>query len=359
MGLPEEAVDFAVSVRSALAGLGGVDAARRAEADPGERAGRVTGVLAGLGVPGLDPREDEVSAAAAGELCREAGRVALPYPVASVLLAGGSGDATPLAVVDGPAWRVDHADLFPVWRVTDIEGRGGTGLSRRRLGTRLGPFAGDLEPGGAESGERPGAGGGAGGGAAGGGAGNTLDAAFHLTLTAWTILGGLESALELAVEHVTGRVQFGQPISGFQAVQFQLADCAVGVDGLREVSRFTLWRLLADPERAITDALALRLQAVETARAVLRTTQQLHGASGLCDEYDISILCRHMQPALRLPFGADRAAEALFDSIERHGFESLFPHGGAAGGSAGAEASARRPAGAAAAGSGGTAGVRP
>jgi len=328
MGLPEEAVDFAVSARSALVGLGGVDAARRAEADPGERAGRVAAVLAGLGVPGLDPREGEVSAAAAGELCREAGRVALPYPVASVLLAGGSGEGPPLAVVDGAARRVDHADLFPEWRVTDIDGRTGTGRSGGRLATRLGPFVGDLEP------DGPGA----------GGAGATLDAAFHLTLTAWTILGGLESALDLAVEHVTGRVQFGQPISGFQAVQFQLADCAVGVDGLREAARFTLWRLSADPDRAITDALALRLQAVETARAVLRTTQQLHGACGLCDEYDISILCRHLQPALRLPFGADRAAEALFDSIERHGFESLFPHGratsdGAAG--AGGRAGAR------------------
>ncbi|MHB1446340.1 MAG: acyl-CoA dehydrogenase family protein, partial [Acidimicrobiales bacterium] len=164
-------------------------------------------------------------------------------------------------------------------------------------------------------------------------------------------LGGLESALELAVEHVTARVQFGQPISGFQAVQFQLADCAVGVDGLREAARFTLWRLLADPDRAITDALALRLQAVETARAVLRTTQQLHGASGLCDEYDISILCRHLQPALRLPFGADRAAEALFDSVERHGFESLFPHGG------GGPGRGREAIGAADAG--GTSGVRP
>ncbi len=330
MGLPEEAVDFAVSVRAALGGLGGFDAARRAEADPGERAGRVAGVLAGLGVPGLDPREDEVSAAAAGELCREAGRVALPYPVASVLLGGGSGGGPPLAVVEGDHWRVDHADLFPQWRVTDIEGRPGTARSGGRLATRLGPFVGDLDAAG------PAGAGPAGAGAAGdGGGGATVDAAFHLTLTAWTILGGLESALELAVAHVTGRVQFGQPISSFQAVQFQLADCAVGVDGLRESARFTLWRLGADPDRAITDALALRLQAVETARSVLRTTQQLHGASGLCDEYDISILCRHLQPALRLPFGADRAAEALFTSIERNGFESLFPHGGAAAGGAG------------------------
>ncbi|MHB1913128.1 MAG: hypothetical protein ACYCTI_13890, partial [Acidimicrobiales bacterium] len=83
----------------------------------------------------------------------------------------------------------------------------------------------------------------------------------------------------------------------------------------------------------------------------LRTTQQLHGASGLCDEYDISILCRHLQPALRLPFGADRAAEALFDSVERHGFESLFPHGG------GGPGRGREAIGAADAG--GTSGVRP
>ena len=326
-GLPEEAVDFAVAARSALVGLGGFDTARRAEADPSVRA-EVATALAGLGVPGLDPRQDEVSAAAAGELCRESGRVALPYPTASVLLArpaSAGRPELPLAVIGADAWRVDHADLFPLWRVADIHGSSGTGRPRGTLRTRLGPFAGDLEPVGADagSGADPGADPGAGPDA-------LVDAAFHLTLTAWTILGGLEAALELAVAHVSSRIQFGQRISEFQAVQFQLADCSVGVDGLRELARFTVWRLMADPLAAMADALALRLQAVEVGRAVLRTTQQLHGASGLCDEYDISILCRHLQPALRLPFGAEQTAEELYAAVERHGFDSLFPHGGAA-----------------------------
>ena len=156
-----------------------------------------------------------------------------------------------------------------------------------------------------------------------------LDAVLHLTLTAWQILGTVERAVELAVEHVNGRVQFGQPIAAFQAVQFQLADAAVAVDGLRELCRYTLWRVLdAPPHATLADALAARLAALDAARLVLRTTQQLHGAAGVCDEYDISVLCRHVQPALRLPFGAERTAAELADAIDATGFESLFVHGG-------------------------------
>ena len=43
----------------------------------------------------------------------------------------------------------------------------------------------------------------------------------------------------------------------------------------------------------MVDALALRVHAIDVARAVLRTCQQLHGAAGVCDEYDISVLTRH------------------------------------------------------------------
>ena len=63
------------------------------------------------------------------------------------------------------------------------------------------------------------------------------------------------------------------------------------------------------------------------ARSVLRTCQQLHGAAGVCDEYDISVLARHIQPALRLPFGAERTATELADAIDADGFVGLFPHG--------------------------------
>ncbi|MEQ1786798.1 MAG: acyl-CoA dehydrogenase family protein, partial [Acidimicrobiales bacterium] len=178
------------------------------------------------------------------------------------------------------------------------------------LGTRLGPFVTDLAPGAA-------------------GDPTPADVVRHLTLTAWSILGTADRAVELAVEHVSGRVQFGKPISAFQAVQFQLADAAVAVAGLRELACFTVWRVGDDPSTALADALALRLHAIDTARAVLRTCQQLHGAAGVCDEYDISVLTRMVQPALRLPWSAERTATELAGAIQRDGFEGLFPHGGA------------------------------
>src|SRR6185436_15699902 len=111
------------------------------------------------------------------------------------------------------------------------------------------------------------------------------------------------------------------------AVQFQLADCAVAIAGLRELTHFTLWRLDTAGSAALADVLALRVHTLDVARAVLRTCQQLHGAAGVCDEYDISVLTRMVQPALRLPWSAERTATELAGAIDRDGFVGLFPHG--------------------------------
>jgi hypothetical protein len=306
--LPDEAIEFRATASKAFTALGGVDAARRAEDEPGVRGAVVADALRALGVDDLDPREDGDSLAAAAALCEAAGRVALPYPVPSVLL---QTDGRPFALVPDAACRVDHGDLFPEWTVTTLTGPARVATAgSSRLATRLGPFVTDLEPGAPTE-------------ARGG------DTVRHLALTAWQILGTADRGVELAVEHVNGRVQFGKPIAAFQAVQFQLADAAVAVAGLRELACFTLWRITVAPDEALADGLALRLHAIDTARAVLRTCQQLHGAAGVCDEYDISVLTRMIQPALRLPFSAERTAAELAATIQVDGFEGLFAHGGA------------------------------
>lgn len=310
--LPDEAVEFGATANRAFAALGGVDVARRAEQEPAQRRAEVVDTLQALGIDELDPRDDADSLAAAAALCEAAGRVALPYPLPGALLRDAAGAA--FAVVGDDHCRVDHGECFELWRVATLDGR--VGVARRQggaFGSRLGPFVTDLVP---EQGRSDTA-----------DVAVAADVAIHLTLTAWQVLGTTDRAVELAVEHVTSRIQFGKPLSAFQAVQFQLADAAVAVAGLRELARFTIWRLTVAPHEATADALALRVHALDTARAVLRTAQQLHGAAGVCDEYDISVLARHVQPALRLPFGAERAAAELAAAIHRDGFEGLFPHG--------------------------------
>lgn len=307
--LPTEALELAAAARRAFDALGGADLARRAELDPSVRAAEIAPVLDQLGLGDLDPRADEVSLAAAAAVCEVAGRVALAHPLAASLVRDPAG--RPTACIPAAAPRVDHATLFAQWRVGSLDGSvGGVATPNDDvLGTRLGRFVGDLTLDPAE-GPPPAA-----------------DLLLHQTLVAWTVLGSLDRAVELATEHVVARVQFGQPLAAFQAVQFQLADAAVAVAGLRELAGFTLWRLGQDPAAARADVLALRLHALETARPVLRSAQQLHGAAGVCDEYDVSIITRLVQPALRLPMGTEPTVAALAAAIAAEGFAGLFPHG--------------------------------
>jgi hypothetical protein len=313
--LPDEAVEFGAAADKAFAALGGVDAARRAEAEPAVRAGEVGGALRALGVDDLDPRADADSLAAAAALCEAAGRVALPFPVASMLLR--DADGRPFAVVPDGALRVDHGDLAPSWVVAPLHGPAQVAApTGAPLATRLGPFVSDLVPEGLAAG-RPVIG------------DTDADLLLHVALSGAGVLGTCDRAVQLAVEHVTGRVQFGKPLSAFQAVQFQLADAAVAVSGLRELLHFTLWRLDQARDGSLADVLALRLHAVDVARAVLRTCQQLHGAAGVCDEYDVSVLTRMVQPAVRLPWSAERTAHELMGAVQHDGFDGLFAHGGA------------------------------
>jgi hypothetical protein len=310
--LPDVASDFGAAAERAFTDAGGVDLARRAEERPVTRSEVVAPLLRSLGALDLRVADDLDTALAGGELCRVAGRCALPYPVTAVLASGG-GDLPPAAIIDPLLPRADHGDLFPRWRLAAIDGMAWDGRPEGPpLGTELGPFVVDMA-----TTVRP-------------DQGDTVDVPMLVTLAAWQTLGTLERSLELAVEHVNTRQQFGGPLARFQAVQFQIADATVAVQSLRELAHFTLWRLGAAPLDRLVDALALRAHALESARDVLRTCHQLHGALGFCDEHDLSILSRHAQPPLRLWAGLEATTEQLMAAIDHTGFDSLFGAGATA-----------------------------
>jgi hypothetical protein len=307
LALPEVAEEFGIAAERAVVAAGGVELARRAEADPAIRVTDVKTILDALGAHDIDPRADLEAAAVAGEMCRVAGRYVLPFPIVGYLLAEPDHDV-PAVLGSTPPLRCDHGDLFQRWRVHDLSGRLSLAApSGEPIGSRLAPFVTDLEDSG------PGAGSG------------LVGAAYLSTLWVFYLLGVAERAVELAIAHVKDRIQFGRPLAAMQAVQFQLADATVAVDGLRELAHFTVWRVGSEPgAQTLPDALAARLHALDVAQPVLRLTQQLHGASGFCDEYDISVLVRHVQPALRLPADSEAMSQIVFSAIQANGFDSLF-----------------------------------
>lgn len=301
--LPGDALAFGDAVRSRLQALGGVRLALRAESDPAARH-LAADALSELGAWDVDPRAGIDEMLASAQLCRMAGAVVLPYPVVERLL---QVDGSMLALVDPDRPWIDHGDLDGAWLAADLDGRAWQATAGKRVSSRLGPFVTRVHLG------RPAP------------PVTADDVARHLLLGAWRILGALDAAVGLAGSHVVVRRQFGRPLAEFQAVRFAVADAVVAVRGLEELAKFTVWRLVTASDSARwADAVALRLHAVEVARDVLRCCHQLFGAIGFCDEHDLSVLDRHLQPLLRLPYAAEALADRLVPAVSSGALEGLF-----------------------------------
>ena len=305
--LPQDISDFVAIAARRLARLGGPPAALRAELD--DETGNAIrhsarAALSELGAFELDVRSAPDDALAAAVLCQAAGATALPYPLVDELL---TIDGARLALVNPAAPRIDHGDLPGDWVAADLDGNRYQVRPASRTNAKLGPF---LVPAilGAPDGTVPAA-----------------DVNLHLVLGSWRMLGAMQQSLNIVTEHVRARIQFGKPLADFQAVRFAVADASVAVRGLHELAKYTICRPESTPESVHSaDALVLRFKAADTARQVLRTSHQLLGALGFCDESDVSVLDRHTQPLIRLPLSAEEIGLRLISDVGDGSLETLF-----------------------------------
>jgi hypothetical protein len=301
--LPQDIGDFAAVATKRLNRLGGPQAALRAETDDSIR-DAAHAALSEVGAFELDARSSFDDALAAAVLCQAAGATALPYPLVEEILAI---DGARLALVNPEAPRIDHGDLTGDWIAADLDGNRYQPQPAVRTTAKLGPF---LVP------------------AALGPPDGTVpadDVNLHLVLGSWRILGAMQQSLHIVTEHVRARIQFGKPLADFQTVRFAVADASVAVRGLHELAKYTISRPEdTPPQIRSADALVLRFKAADTARQVLRTSHQLLGALGFCDESDISVLDRHTQPLIRLPLGAEALALRLIPGVPDGSLETLF-----------------------------------
>ncbi|MCK8642577.1 acyl-CoA dehydrogenase family protein [Mycobacterium colombiense] len=301
--LPQDISDFAAVAAKRLTRLGGPQAALRAETDEAIR-DAARAALNDVGAFDLDVRSAPDDLLAAAVLCQAAGATVLPYPLVEELLAI---DGARLALVHPKAPRIDHGDLAGDWVAADLDGNRYRPQPGSRTGAKLGPF---LVPATVSAPE---------------GTVGAADVNLHLVLGSWRILGALQQSLRIVTEHVRARIQFGKPLADFQAVRFTVADAAVAVRGLHELAKFTICRPDSLPAQIHSaDALILRLKAADTARQVMRSSHQLLGALGFCDESDVSVLDRHTQPLMRLPVGTEELAVRLMSCVSDGSFETLF-----------------------------------
>ena len=99
-------------------------------------------------------------------------------------------------------------------------------------------------------------------------------------------LGLAQGAYEMALEYAKKRIQFGQPISKFQAIYFKLSDMAVKIELARNTLYKTCW-LKDNSLPYAKEAAMIKLYCAEMAREIADEAVQIHGAYGLFREYDI------------------------------------------------------------------------
>lgn len=104
-------------------------------------------------------------------------------------------------------------------------------------------------------------------------------AALSLSLT--------QAVLDLATEHAKRRVQFGRPISDFQAIQFKLADVATELEAARWLTyRAAYLRDSGAP--FVKEAAMAKLKASRVATWAASEAVQIHGGLGYMLESDVA-----------------------------------------------------------------------
>lgn len=104
-------------------------------------------------------------------------------------------------------------------------------------------------------------------------------------------LGLAQAAFEEAVRYAKERVQFGQPIARFQAIQWMLADIATEIDA----ARLMVYRAAAMKDAGVRftkEAAMAKLYASEVAERAAFKALQIHGGYGYSREYPVERIYR-------------------------------------------------------------------
>lgn len=132
---------------------------------------------------------------------------------------------------------------------------------------------------------------------------------FGALATAAHLVGAAEALRDAAVDYAKQRTQFGRVIGSYQAIKHKLADVHIAVELARPLVHGAA--LTLDPR----DVSAAKAAASEAGLLAARSALQTHGAIGITQEHDLSLLLLRVQ-ALRSAWGTPedhrrRVLEAL------------------------------------------------
>ncbi|MDA8406713.1 MAG: acyl-CoA dehydrogenase family protein [Deltaproteobacteria bacterium] len=121
----------------------------------------------------------------------------------------------------------------------------------------------------------------------------TLDRG-RLTMGAST-MGSAQKLLDLSIDYARQRVQFGKPISHFQAIQLMLADMATNIYAARQMVYHAAWLKDTTNSSVIKEAAMVKLFCTEMANRVADMAVQIHGGMGYMKDYPVERYYRDLR----------------------------------------------------------------
>jgi alkylation response protein AidB-like acyl-CoA dehydrogenase len=106
------------------------------------------------------------------------------------------------------------------------------------------------------------------------------------------ILGAAREVLGRGVRYANNRVQFGQPIGSYGAIQQMLADEAMSVENIAAATYWALWHLQEHKPQPMAVSVA-KSYASEAYVSCCRAVCQVHGAMGFTWESDVHLFIKH------------------------------------------------------------------
>jgi alkylation response protein AidB-like acyl-CoA dehydrogenase len=106
--------------------------------------------------------------------------------------------------------------------------------------------------------------------------------------------GVAQAAFEIARDYARERIQFGQPIAEFQAVQFMLADMVMQIDAARLLT-YRAATLLDEQGDAVKEAAEAKCFATDMAMRVTTDAIQVLGGAGYVSDYPLERFMRDVK----------------------------------------------------------------
>jgi alkylation response protein AidB-like acyl-CoA dehydrogenase len=109
------------------------------------------------------------------------------------------------------------------------------------------------------------------------------------------LVGVCDRALQMTVDYVKERRQFGVPVGSFQAVSHRCAQMLLDTEKARSTTAFASWTADSDPERLAEAAAMAKAAASDAGREVTGSAIQAHGGIGFTWEADVHWLFKRAQ----------------------------------------------------------------